>query len=133
MQQSEARFKHIMVVDDTMMDRFIASRVLQNSGIVQNVVEIESAKEALDYLQAKSALPEVILLDINMPELNGFEFLDEFTKLPDPIRLYCKVYMLTSSIFPQDREKASSYKEVHGFIVKPLTAEKLTAVIQENS
>lgn len=116
-----------MVIDDTMMDRFIVSRVIRNCGFAEQVLEIESATEALEYLQAGSNIPQIIFLDINMPVLNGFDFLECFEQLPESTRSLVKIHMLTSSMFPGDREKAYSFTSVSGFIVKPLTAEKLPA------
>ncbi len=85
-------------------------------------------EKALEELVALSEsggkeFPDIIFLDINMPRMDGWEFLQEFEKLPDTILNKCSVYMLTSSIDPNDIEKSKTYKTVKNFFSKPLTPE----------
>ncbi len=84
----------------------------------------QQASEALEFLSNsthnKSSLPEIILLDINMPLMDGFEFLKEFEKLDNDIKLKCKIFMLTSSNNEQDKERAFKSEYVIGYILKPL-------------
>jgi two-component system, chemotaxis family, chemotaxis protein CheY len=86
----------------------------------------------LDYLIAcESNLPDLIFLDINMPEMNGFDFLEECMKLPNNISLRMKVIFVTSSLNEADVKKANSYPMVIGFQDKPLNAEGISRLLKK--
>lgn len=70
-------------------------------------------------------MPDAIYLDIEMPIMNGWEFMDEFLKLPEDIRSKINIFIVTSSISNDDKDKAASYPEIKKYITKPLDAEKL--------
>jgi CheY-like chemotaxis protein len=122
-------YKSVMVIDDMQFDRFVANHVITKFGFAEQVIQMESASDALRYLvskeQSPDELPEVIFLDIQMPDINGYQFLDQFEKLPGSITDHCKIIMLTSSIDIKDIKRANEYKLVKGYIVKPLDKEKL--------
>jgi CheY-like chemotaxis protein len=127
--------KHIWLVDDDRVTNFVNERLLVKEGVL-TVMAFTKASEALEQLSklissAPDHLPEVIFLDINMPIMDGWEFLDEFQSLDSDALKQCRVYMLTSSIDQEDQQKSSSYKSVCGFISKPLTPEKIRHSIGE--
>lgn len=125
------RFKKIMVVDDAYIDRFLVEKLMKKYCFAEEVVSFESAVDALEQLSGSAAtgtLPEVIFLDINMPEMNGFEFLDAYEKLPDHVKSACAIIMLSSSLHPEDREKAANNPYVKTFMNKPLNQERLQEV-----
>ncbi len=114
-----------MVVDDNHLDCFIAEKQLKNAGVTDNIEVYRNAGEALAALSIAAAnpsmLPELILLDINMPEVNGFDFLSQYGKLPDTVKDLIYIVMLTSSVLSEDRIRVSAYPFVRGIIHKPLT------------
>jgi CheY-like chemotaxis protein len=85
--------------------------------------------DALEYIQDSQddpeSLPELIFLDINMPEMSGFDFLDEYKKFPEAIKKKCIIIMLSSSLHPEDRERALESPYVYKFVSKPINADKL--------
>jgi CheY-like chemotaxis protein len=120
----------VLIVEDNPIDVFINTRVIEQTGLTKAVVVQPSAKAALEYLEetAINDLPGVIFLDIRMPDMDGFEFLDAFRSLSRPIQDTCRVVMLSSSIDPLDDERSSNYTAVVAFIPKPLTRDKILAL-----
>jgi len=120
-----------MLIDDNEIDNLINQKMLEASGNIETIFMHTGAKGALEFLKnieklsGGSALPEIIFLDIDMPLMDGFQFLDEFDKLSDNIKKSCSIIMLTSSINPQDLSKAKKSNYVKKYINKPLTQEVL--------
>ena len=122
------RFHSVLVIDDSLPDRFIAKKLIGRNHLAENIVIKESASEGLDYLvkiNDTNELPQIIFLDIRMPEMDGFDFLEKFNDLPTSIQDNCMIYMLTSSAYSEDRKKAELFHSVKGFIIKPLTESEL--------
>ncbi|MEB2779873.1 response regulator [Algoriphagus sp. C2-6-M1] len=118
------QFDTIFLVDDDPINNLINKRLLGKVGIAGNIVEFLEGEQAL--LQLNDSDPNqslLIFLDINMPVLNGWEFLDKYQEL-HPNRSD-KIVILSSSIDYQDRFKAQGYQIVSGFLEKPLTLEKI--------
>lgn len=122
-----------MVIDDNPIDRYVAEKAARLFLYSDEVLVMETAKKALQYLQdceyETSKLPQLIFLDIRMPEMDGFEFLDRYLELPDSVRKNCIIVMLTSSTHPEDRKKAEQNPYVFDYFIKPLTAAKLKELI----
>lgn len=102
-----------------------------NSSFCSNIIVYENGKEALDdlrfMLKTKKEMPEVIFLDLNMPFINGWEFLDELKKMD--LKKKIGVYVVSSSLDKMDEEKSRKYDMVIDFISKPLTANKLQQLL----
>ena len=121
--------KRVMLIDDNDADLLYTRIVLERSGAAQEVLAFESARDALAALAAQPG-PDVdlILLDINMPGMSGFDFLRSYEQLPPAQRGRTVVVMLTSSPDPADREHAASFGSVKGYVVKPLDRDAARAL-----
>jgi CheY-like chemotaxis protein len=122
----------VMLVDDNDTDNFISRRIIELTKFAPKIEVKNSGKSALEYLEnAKNnpaLLPDLIFLDINMPIVDGFSFLFEFSRFPDNVKEKCKIVVLSSSDNKRDIERIISEKYVITFITKPLTDEALKKV-----
>lgn len=129
MSEGEAKYRKVMIVDDTQMDRYVAERNIKKCFFASEVIAKDSARSALEYLREHHAnpdeLPRFIFLDIRMPEIDGFGFLEEFALLPESVKSTCVIVMLSSSLDPYDHERASQNCFVNRFLNKPLSREQL--------
>jgi two-component system nitrate/nitrite response regulator NarL len=111
-----------LLIDDSDIDLFIQRRFLEVYQFSQELISFKSANEALKWLRNLDGMsaPEIIFLDLNMPEIDGFEFLKSFEGLPQSILKATKIVVLTSSNSLKDREQAFESPNVIQFITKPL-------------
>jgi len=127
-----ARFDQILLVDDNEIDNFINERIITSSGFAENVVVKFSADAALDYLREISSnpalIPDFIFLDLNMPVKDGFGFLNDYSQISEQVRNKSKVIVLSSSISPDDINRASVNPYVYKYLNKPLSEKYLEAV-----
>jgi two-component system nitrate/nitrite response regulator NarL len=114
--------KKTVLIDDSDIDLFIQRRFLEVYNFSDQLVQYKSAKEALEWLRNMNGElpPDVIFLDLNMPEMDGFGFLKLFEALPERILASSKIVVLTSSNSSQDREQVFENRNVIQFITKPL-------------
>lgn len=123
----------IMLIDDNKVDNFFHERVIKKNNTAKEIIIKESAEEALEYLckrkETGNIRPDVIFLDINMPGMNGWEFIEEYRKLDEELQCGMVVVMLTTSENPDDVEKARIQGILADFKTKPLTKEMLDEVI----
>lgn len=119
----------ILIIDDHLVDVFITSKIIESTQFAKKVLEYNSPFMALDYLRKNETepewIPDLIMLDINMPLVDGFRFMDEFAKLGENVRKKTRIVFLSSSLNPSEIERAEINPYVLKFITKPLTADKL--------
>ena len=123
---------NILLVDDDEINNFISVKLIKKAILNSEIVSCLNGRFAIDQLLSRDIanLPDVIFLDINMPIMNGWEFLDEYERLKvDPERK-TKIFIISSSVFSNDINKSKSYPSVVDFISKPLNMEKISEVFQ---
>jgi CheY-like chemotaxis protein len=122
-----------MLVDDDKIDLFIHSELIKQIPYVSSIVQYGSGGDALKFLEQNedSGWPDVILLDIHMPVMNGFDFLLEYVKLPEALRKKSRVIMLSSTLSSEDHEQVRVNSETTGFLEKPLNIHNLMELIGE--
>jgi CheY-like chemotaxis protein len=127
------KVKTIFLIDDDKLTNFINKRIMARSGFNVNVQAFDSPHAALEVLRQLAvldvaSLPDVILLDVNMPIMDGWDFLNEYEKLVP--RAEARIYMLSSSLDDKDIDRAAGYRMVCGFLSKPLKSEQLYELLE---
>lgn len=132
MEEIEPKFERVMVIDDNVIDLYISKRLILKNKFGKNVLEYFSAENALKYLQDHqetiSMWPQIIFIDIYMPVMSGFEFMEAFEKLPSTLKKNCKVFIISSTIDENDIARSKMDKNLTAFQVKPITREFLNSI-----
>jgi CheY-like chemotaxis protein len=125
----------VLLVDDDQTTNFLNKLLLTRLGVTEPVLTAANGEEALRILAQRSAepatCPNLILLDMNMPVLNGLAFLEAYTQLPLTVQHAIVIIMLTTSLHPVDLARAQQLP-IAGFLNKPLTAEKVADLLREH-
>ena len=121
------KLNSVMLIDDNDDDNFFHAHVIRKTSIAENILITTSAFEALEHLSIFEQAPQLIFLDINMPKMNGFDFLEAYKKMK-PANKSIVIVMLTTSLNPIDREKAVQNEMITDFRTKPLTREMLLEI-----
>jgi CheY-like chemotaxis protein len=129
------KYRSVMLIDDNEIDNLINQKMIEAASITEHIYIHTGAKSAVEFLRnmekldvADKVLPDVIFLDIDMPLMDGFQFLDEFEKLGSYTKKKCKIVMLTSSINPSDFSRSKKYVNVKLYLNKPLTHDSIMAL-----
>ena len=122
--------KNILLVDDDLPSRRLADIVLQDAKVTCTVSEAKDGKEAIEMLRNSDELPDVILLDINMPVMDGFGFLAEYRNLPKA-GSNTKIYMLTTSVLEKDYSRAFATGLVKDYFEKPLNEKHIEQIFSD--
>ena len=120
------------IVDDDKIFVFVLKRILEKNKNFNQVLDFKNGKEVLNKLfDSDIVLPDIILLDINMPVIDGWQFLEQIEKLPNKEEL--NVFIMSSSIDANDIEKSKSFSTVKDFISKPINNDKINKLIESIS
>jgi CheY-like chemotaxis protein len=129
-------YNYVMLVDDNELDNFINQKTIEANHFSNKVYLSTGSKSALEFLknleifgtETSNFFPEVIFVDLNMPMIDGFQFIEHFKNiLPDKFNA-TKIVILTSSITPSDKERAQKISKEIIFFNKPLTKERLNQI-----
>ncbi|MEH6760287.1 MAG: response regulator [Maribacter arcticus] len=121
------------IIDDDPIFIYGTKRIIEKVDFCNKIIVYNNGQEAIDaiyeLIKTKEQLPDVILLDINMPVMDGWEFLVEFKKLQNLFSKKIHIYIASSSVDPRDIERVKNYKEVSDYILKPITPDDLGKII----
>ena len=119
----------ICIIDDDDISRYYMSRNLESLNLSREMLVFSDGEDAISYIENNINnsfdLPDVIFLDINMPIMDGFQFMEAYTKLKPRIDKEISIYMTSSSISPEDVQRAKAVSEISDYLVKPVEPEKL--------
>ena len=122
------RYKTCLLIDDNYIDNFVTRKILESGNFAEKIIVQQSPQDALTAIQQGIIKPDVIFLDIRMPVMTGFEFLEEYDKLELDLENPVKIFMLSSSLDPTDMHNSRNSRHVAQFIHKPLTYEALEEI-----
>ncbi len=128
--------KKVILIDDDQVNNFVCESIIKNEDFAEEVKSFEWAENALDYLKTVAedkpeAFPDLIFLDINMPGMDGWSFVEEYRSLPESVTKDCSLFMLSSAVDRKDIICAKSLIEVKDFFSKPLSPEILSFIKEE--
>lgn len=123
------KFTNVLLIEDDPITIMVCDRIIKMTGFAEQVQSKENGQEAIKYIKSiiedETTFPEIIFLDINMPVMNGWDFLQEFEALKSKIPALPRIFILSSTVDPEDYKRAEEFGTVAGFISKPLTQEHL--------
>lgn len=123
----------IYLIDDDDIFKFLTCKVIEETQAVRQIKMFQNGQTAIDELKIavkiKGDLPELILLDLSMPIMDGWNFLDEMRLLKPLINSDIVIYIVSSTISPKDIQKVNSYSEVKDYVIKPITRQKFSDLI----
>ncbi|MBT1707575.1 response regulator [Fulvivirgaceae bacterium PWU5] len=129
----ETKAPIIALVDDDKVFQITASRTLKAAQLSDKILQFDNGEEALDFLRdharESETLPDYIFLDINMPFVDGWMFLDDYADLKTNLSKPIEIFMVSSSIDPRDMDRARQNVNVREYIIKPVTREKFIELL----
>jgi CheY-like chemotaxis protein len=129
-----AKVESICLVDDDDIYQFLTMRVIEETNLVKQIRVFSNGLEAIEFLRDVQdqplEIPEIILLDLNMPVMDGWGFLEEYVRLKPHLGKTITLLIVSSSIDPIDIQRAKAISEVSDFIIKPISKERLIHMLQ---
>jgi CheY-like chemotaxis protein len=129
---AQSKKLHFIVIDDSKLDCFIAEKIIRNTGKSESIKSFLQAQDALEFIRlspAEENVHTIMLVDIQMPVMNGFEFVEAFEQLPIDVIQNYSIYIISSSINDNDLKRVHSYVTVKQFLNKPLTSNNLSVLL----
>jgi CheY-like chemotaxis protein len=127
------KIKTLFMVDDDEIFMFLTQKAVEQTHLVDQIKIFPNGSVAYNFLKSEAGrpenLPEIILLDLSMPVMDGWEFLEKYIQLLPKLKRKITIYIMSSSIAPADVEKAKSISAVTDYIIKPVTKDKLTNLL----
>lgn len=127
--------KNLTIVDDDDIFVFLTTKIIEQTNLVDLIKVFGNGLDAINFLKENKnnvdALPDIILLDLSMPIMNGWQFLEKYNKLNPTIGKKITIYICSSSISPDDITRAKTISEVSDYIIKPITKDKLIDLIKK--
>ena len=130
--------KIIWIIDDDVIYQTIINKLIKKSGVFSTHSSFMNGKEAITTLDNtlknnNEFIPDIILLDINMPVMDGWEFMDEIKKIKSKFNKQIIIYIVSSSIALEDRNKSKTFTDIIGYIPKPISVEDLITIVESNN
>ena len=129
----DKKLKVVYIIDDDQVFIFGLKKMITIRNLCENIFVFGNGLEAIEFmklnLNSPRNLPDVILLDINMPIMDGWEFLEEYTSIKAGLSKKCTIYLVTSSVHIPDMERAKNLEDIKNYLVKPITLDDLEAVL----
>ena len=126
--------KYVIVIyqiDDIF--QYLTRKVIEETKKVSQICEFQNGEAAIESIktaiESKGTLPELILLDLSMPIMDGWDFLDELQRIKPMIHTQIIIYIVSSTISPKDIQKVSTYAEVKDYVIKPITRQKFNDLL----
>lgn len=122
--------KRIYIIDDDPIYQLVTKKLIEKTNLFSETKAFGNGSEALHFFETTGQLPDVILLDIEMPGMDGWDFLDELLRIEKNFHKEVTIYVASSSIATEDKIKAQNYHCVKDFLSKPINLEKLKVIAE---
>jgi CheY-like chemotaxis protein len=122
----------ICIIDDNEIYQFTLMRIINDNKQAERIITFSDGEKAIHYLADNKAtnenIPDIIFLDVNMPIMDGWQFIDEYASIKTEIKKKIVIFMLSSSVNPVDIERASKINEISDYIIKPMKLEEVKII-----
>ena len=129
--------KNLLLVDDDQIFVYLTKRTIKETKLAEQIEVFENGKEAIDFLYKvadnKDLIPNIIFLDLSMPVLDGWGFLDEYLLIKPELRNNITLFVLSSSFSEQDKQRVKKYNFVSDYFVKPITNSQFIDIVKKYS